>query len=457
MPDAVATRQAELDAILAEADTLQKKYEGKKWDAKDRETFERLCKEGEEIQRDLAAEQKWQHLQETGRQLREVPNPTLPSARNGGVKGGSDHEVAGYVSLGDMVLASEAFQKFAQDRYATGQVAVIKLATAMIGKNVRSGPSGEPLVPLTRLMRKSFEDFLQTPQAKAIPTIGTGVLDVDRVARVPQVTADQRLTIRDVISTGQTSAGSVEYVREEAVTGEAETQTHGSPKAELSVEYTLQQVPVRTIAGWMPVQNQQLEDWSQLRSLIDGRLRYSVKRTEEQQIIFGDGNAPNIEGIMDVAGTQDIATNGRYSAAQHTLIDVVRMGITDVFVAGYEPNAVVLHPYDWETILLEKGTDDRYVWAVVTDNNGSRIWGVRVVESVGAQSRAPADIARRELIVGDWQMGAQLLDRMDLTIQVGLVNDQFVRNMRTILAEERIALPIYAPAAFAHFTTQVES
>jgi len=90
------------------------------------------------------------------------------------------------------------------------------------------------------------------------------------------------------------------------------------------------------------------------------------------------------------------------------------------------------------------------VWAVVTDANGSRIWGLRAVESIGARSRSDG---RRELIVGDWQMGAQLLDRMDLTVMVGLIDKQFVQNMRTILAEERIALPVYAPAAFAHFQT----
>ena len=200
----------------------------------------------------------------------------------------------------------------------------------------------------------------------------------------------------------------------------------------------------------MPVQNQQLEDWAQLRSLIDGRLRYSVKRTEEEQILFGNGTPPNLEGILDVAGTTNIATDGRYDAVNDTLIDVVRRGITDVLVAGYQPNAVVLHPYDWETIVLEKGSDQRYVWAVVTDNNGSRIWGIRAVESIGARSRVDG---RREVVVGDWQMGAQLLDRMQLTVQVGLVDRQFIENMRTILAEERIALPIYAPAAFAHFQT----
>lgn len=458
MSTAVASRQADLDKILAEADTLQKEHEGKKWPKDKREKFEALCREGAELQEDIKAEQDYLTLKENGRRMREVSNPDLPSSRNPVKGGGSPHEIAGYVSLGDMVIASEAFQSFAKENCPRGHVAVVQIANAALhGKNIFYGPRGEPLVPLTRNTRKAFEDFLQTKEMKAVPTLGSGVIEPERITRIPQVNADQRLRVRDIISTGQTNSSSVDYIREEALTGDAGSQTPGQLKEELSVEYTRQSAPAVTIAGWMPVQNQQMEDWAQLRGLIDGRLRYAVSRNEEQQLFYGEGGA-DLTGLLNAPGIQDIATNGRYNNAVHTLIDVVRMGITDVFVAGYEPSVVALHPYDWETILLEKGSDDRYVWAVVTDNNGSRIWGLRVVESVGLASReAGHTIARREVLVGDFAMGAQLLDRMDLTVQVGLVDDQFIRNMRTILAEERIALPIYAPAAFAHFQTQAES
>ena len=460
----MADRQKELDQIQEEVKRLQDKYDvvdpdtGKKkrWQKEDREVFDRLCEEGFSLQNDLEAEAKARELESRGRQLREVVNPSIPNSRTNGssAKQSGDREIAGYISIGDAVLASDAFQKFAQTDYARGNHAVIQLEAAMNGKNVIHGPRGEPLVPLTRDGRKAFNQFLESKESKAVPVLGTGVLEPDRVARIPQVTADERLTIRDVISTGQTTSNAIEYVRDDTVAQLVDPTAHGLAKPEVAAEWSLQSAPVRTIAGWMPVQNQQLEDWAQLRSLIDGRLRYTVKRSEEHQILYGDGTPPNIEGILEVAGTQDIAANGRYdptgSPPTHTLIDAVRMGITDVMVAGYEANAVVLHPYDWETILLEKGTDQRYVWAVVTDNNGSRIWGVRVVESVGALDR---DTGERNLIVGDWAMGAQLVDRMQMTIQVGLVDKQFIENMRTILAEERLALPIYAPAAFAYLQT----
>jgi len=460
MSDAVADRQKDLEAIMAEAKKLQDFYDEvdpetkkkRRWDPEDRQTFERLCEEGAELQADIEAESKWREVEARQRQMREVPEPTLPTPGGRGTSkyDRDSRDVAGYISIGDAVIMSEAFQKFAASEFATGHSATVQLACALNGKNALVGPNGQPLVPLSREGRKMYDRFAQSKQAKSVPSIGTGVIEPERLARIPQVSADERLRIRDVINTGQTGAGSVEYVRQDSASNLAAPTAAGVAKPEEDVTYSLQQTPVRTIAGWMPVQNQQLDDWAQLRSLIDGRLRYSVSRTEEEQVLYGDGTAPNLEGLLVVSGTNDIALNGRYSAADHTLIDVVRMGITDVMVSGYEANAVVLHPYDWETIVLTKGTDDRYVWVVITDNNGSRIWGVRVVEAVGAASRSTG---ARNILVGDFQMGAQLLDRMQLTVQIGLVNDQFIKNMRTILAEERIALPIYAPAAFAKFET----
>lgn len=459
MADKLTTLNVDLDKITTEIESINSKWEGKRMGESDegREAAKRrdgLAKEGMGLQDEIESEVKANQMINRGRRLQELPDPTLPPSGSKASQA-SGREIAGYASLGDMAIASDAFQEFAKSGYPRGHVAVVQLANAAIlGKNIHFGVQGEPLVPLTRETRKTFESFLETKEAKAIPTIASGVIEPDRVGRIPQVGADSRVRVRDVIQTGTTTSNAVEYVREEAVTGEAANQVPGEVKAELAVEYSLQSAPVRTIAGWMPIQNQQMDDWAQLRSLIDGRLRYKVQLQEERQIFYGSGIGVNLEGILNVPGVQNIAANGRYNSGSHTLIDVVRMGITDVFVAGYNANAVVMDPRDWETILLEKGSDDRYVWAVVTTDNGSRLWGVRVVEALGLTSTVAGEVGRRELVVGDWAMGAQLVDRMELSVQIGLVDDQLIRNMRTILAEERIALPVYAPAAFAHFTTE---
>jgi HK97 family phage major capsid protein len=450
--NAIAKKRIQLSKLFTELEAGQKEMEGATEFSRSRgEELEAKAKEAEALQAEIDSYERIANLTAKGRQIVDPPIPDEPeSKRNGGAG-----QVAGYLTVGDYVIASPAFGKFVQTRYSQGAHALVEIeGISLLGKRALLSDRGEPLVPLTREQRKAFEELIST---KAAPTLGTGVIDAQRIARIPQVTADDRLTLADVISTGTTSAGSIEYVREESHTQAAAETAHGGSKPEEALEYSVQTAQVRTIAGWMPVQNQQLEDWPQLRSLIENRLRYSVQRRREYQLAWGSGSGANIEGLLQVAGTTDIAANGRYNSSDHTLIDVVRMGMTDVMVAGYQPNFVAIHPYDWEEIILQKGTDNHYVWIIVTDNNGSRLWSLRVVETVALEQRAGNPTEARELIVGDGQMGAQILDRMQLTVTVGLINDQLIKNMRTLLAEERLALPIYAPAAFAHFETQAPS
>ena len=52
-------------------------------------------------------------------------------------------------------------------------------------------------------------------------------------------------------------------------------------------------------------------------------------------------------------------------------------------------------------------------------------------------------------MVGAFDMGAQIWDRMDAAIQISYEDgNNFTKNMATLLAEERLALTVYRPAAF---------
>ena len=73
------------------------------------------------------------------------------------------------------------------------------------------------------------------------------------------------------------------------------------------------------------------------------------------------------------------------------------------------------------------------------------LWGLPVVTSMSMQVS--------KFLVGAFKLGAQIFDRMSMEVLISTENaDDFVRNMVTIRAEERLGLAVYRPAAFTYGT-----
>ena len=58
-------------------------------------------------------------------------------------------------------------------------------------------------------------------------------------------------------------------------------------------------------------------------------------------------------------------------------------------------------------------------------------------------------MAPKNFITGAFDMGAQIFDRWQDRVEVATENeDDFIKNMVTVLAEERLAFVVYRPEAF---------
>ena len=58
-----------------------------------------------------------------------------------------------------------------------------------------------------------------------------------------------------------------------------------------------------------------------------------------------------------------------------------------------------------------------------------------------------------KFLTGAFRLGAQIFDRMSIEVLISTEDqDNFVKNMITIRAEERLALAVYRPAAFIYGT-----
>jgi HK97 family phage major capsid protein len=258
--------------------------------------------------------------------------------------------------------------------------------------------------------------------------------------RAPNIVGpnDRQLRIRDLLNVQRTNSNAIEYVVETGFTNGAAPQVNeGDLKAQSSITFDLETTSVKTIAHWIPASRQILDDASQLRAYVNGRLMYGLKLEEEEEILYGDGLSGRLAGIMTNANIQD---HGQRAAADNYL-DHIRKAMTKVRLAEYASTGLVLNPVDWETIELMKGNDGHYIWLNIGDSNVPRLFKMPVVDTTAIQ--------QGEFLTGAFGLGAQLWDREQANVRFSEHHaDYFARNMVAILAEERLALTIQRPEAF---------
>lgn len=270
-------------------------------------------------------------------------------------------------------------------------------------------------------------------------TTGTGGLgDLILPQRRPGIVeAPQRqLVVRDLLSVGRTTSNSIEFVREAGFYNNAAPVAEGDLKPESSLEFSIENTPVRTIAHWIRASKQVLADIPMLQSYINNKLLLGLSLEEEEQLLIGDGTGQNLLGLIPQATTLD-ANRVR---SDDTHIDIVRRAMGQIRLAEYRATGIMMHPDDWEQIELTKTEDGSYVWANPRGLLGPTLWGLPVIDTTALNPG--------EFLVGNFKQAAQIWDREDAVVDLSTDDrDNFIRNLVTIRAEERLGLEVSRPEA----------
>jgi HK97 family phage major capsid protein len=312
-------------------------------------------------------------------------------------------------SLGEQVTESEELQNFLKGA-RKGRVGIAVKAIISSLTTLADGSAGDLIVP------QRVAGIITPPQ--------------------------RRMTIRDLLTPGRTSANAIQYVKETGFTNNAATvtETAGTAKAQSDIQFDIATVGVTTIAHWVLATKQILDDVPQLQSYIDGRLRYGLMYVEENQLLNGGGTGTDLNGINTQA-TAFAAPITPSGAGNLTKIDILRLAMLQTTIAELPATGIVLHPSDWADIELTKTDQGAYLFANPQNLAEPRLWRLPIVETQ-AQT---ADV----FTVGAFKMGAQIFDREDANVEISTEDsDNFRKNLVTIRAEERLALAVYRPQAF---------
>lgn len=423
----VAQTKAELSKLYEELEEVQAKMDRGEADQNEVDAAQQKAKEADRLQTQVEQYEEVRAAAAKGREFNPGPLPgrgteTEDAPARNAVK----------TTPGELFVTSPEFVNWTKAGVQSG----------FSGKVRVSNLEGRTM----HLEGKDAQRFIEQ-KAEALPVLGTdAIVPYGRDPDLVRFEEPEILNLRDLFGSLPTSSDTVHFVRHTATgRGAASQDGKGAAKAYLNVTFEPDTVPVQTIAVLSKVSEQDLSDAPRLAGIINGEMSLDVRQETERQLLWGNDTNGQLEGLFEVGIPEfDRAVVG------DTDIDTIRRMRTDLRVARVMPNALAIHPLDWESVELTKAEDEHYIWAIVTTEQGPRIWSLRVVE---VDSLENPDTGERRMVMGDWARGATVYDRNMIQLAVGFVNDDFEKNLRTLRAEQRLAFAVKRTHAFSYAQT----
>ena len=206
-------------------------------------------------------------------------------------------------------------------------------------------------------------------------------------------------------------------------------------KDRIHVPYIPKTAALTKIAAYLKETDEIIHDAPFLESAIRNRGVYEFNKAIEKYLVGA------------LAGTSGIQVSGT-SVDFDSILTAKQEIITDT---GYVPDAMLINPSDWATLLQAKDSNRQYLLGgpgFGSYGNGAyfenpKVWGMNVVQSSAVTEGAP--------IVGAFKTAAAVVTQAGNGQRVEVSNsdqDDFIKNIVTIRIEERLVLAVRVPAAF---------
>ena len=233
--------------------------------------------------------------------------------------------------------------------------------------------------------------------------------------------------IREISNVGTTTSKFVTYIQQtqNVAPGAEESLWTAEAGAKFNGEVKYEEVSeeVKKVAAYIKVSKEMLADLAFVRSEINTELMEAIEQNIDFSLLNGAGGN-DLNGLLGVAPAFVPGTfAGTIQSAN--IMDLIRIAKAQIEAANFTPTHVVLNPEDVAKIELTKTSTGEYTYPAFWDAN-MRVAGLIVVSS--------NNIAAGTLVVGDFTK-MNIKFREDLNMSIGYENDDFTRNMITILAE----------------------
>lgn len=324
---------------------------------------------------------------------------------------------------------NEEYPEQAEASKSIGEKFVLTKSFAEFAKDVRGG----------KRVRETF-----STKAATTSTTTTGVTDnfLGGMGSLPGVISSpsRRLIVESLIPHIPVTAGAMDMVKENSFTNGAASVAEGSAKPESTFEFEKYNVSLETVAHWTKISEQLAADAPAVAAFINARMQYGLQNKIDGQIITGTGTSGQISGFLKSGNYTDYSSSITIETGD-TLIDFAAKIMAELEAAEYLPEYIVLNPKDWTALTLLKDTQKRYILGGPGSASEKQLWGVPV--------RTTSAMTQGKYLIADFGLGAAILDRQELSVDIDREKDDFTKNLLTIRVERRLALAVLDAGAVA--------
>jgi len=298
---------------------------------------------------------------------------------------------------------------------------------------------------LAEEIKAAFENrHGQIDVTKAVGNLTTSNVTTDTGgnALLDMLNADEIMDIRlqmpfidDYANVSSTSKPVYTYVDFIPGEGDMTFLGEGDEKPQLDLDIVIRTESPVKVAGYEILTEESITDIPRMESNARNLLfrKYLLKR--QNGILFGDGIGDNPLGVTALAAAFNPASWTGAKVLNPNTYDAVIAVANEIYSkkaytddVEYYPNVAFINPGDFAALRLSKDKNEQYIFPSFTLYNDKTIDGIKIIPT----NKIPAGY----ILMGDFKK-LNIVNYIAYSIRIGWINDQFIKNLFTMLGEGR--------------------
>lgn len=221
--------------------------------------------------------------------------------------------------------------------------------------------------------------------------------------------------------------------------GDAAFLAESAAKSQVDLDITVKTVAPKKVAAYEILSEEAITDIPRLESEAKMLILKRVLLKRQNKILFGTGAGDDPNGVVGLARAWDATSWTGDKVTDVNLYDVIVALANQIYntfnytdETSYYPNLCVVRPQDLAAMKLKKNEFGMYLFPAfqLVGSNGQsvNVDGITVLPK--------RDIPAGKIMIGDFTK-LRIINYIDYSLRMGFVNDQFIKNLFTMLGESR--------------------